>query len=117
MKHLKTITGILAGCYLFASCAMSYRPIDPPTLHYRDGDSSNFAYKFDVLAQTGNRKLAKKETKTQIRIVAVRIYNNTTQTLKYGTNYNIYAAHRVADILTPQEATANVKEIAPLYFL
>ena len=117
MKQAKTIACLLTACYLFASCAMSYRPINPPTLRYPQGDSDNFAYKYDVLSQTGNRKLAKKETKTQIRIVAVRIYNNTTQTLKYGANYNIYSGDRVADILAPQEATANVKEIAPLYFL
>lgn len=118
MNLLKTLVYLLVASCLFASCAMSYRPINPPALHYTQfGDSDNIAYKYDVLMQMGNRKLAKKETKWQIRVVAVKIYNNTGQTLHYGGNYTIYAGDRPADILPIPEVTSHIQEMVPTYLL
>ncbi len=39
----------------------------------------NYDYKSDVLAITGNKKYAKRERKSGINIIAVKITNNTTQ--------------------------------------
>jgi|SRR6185312_1643505 len=118
MNPSRTLACLIAVACLFSSCAMSYRPVNPPTLRYSQAsDSDNFAYKYDVLIQAGNRKLAKKELKTQIRIVAVKIYNNTTQTLRYGANYTIYAGQRVADILPIRDVTRNIQETVPTYLL
>lgn len=118
MKFLKTVASLLAVSCLFDSCAMSYRPINPPTLHYPQvTDSDNISYKYDVLMQRGDRKLAKKEMKNEIRVVAVKIYNNTTQTLHYGKNYTIFAGDRQADILTIPEVTKHIQETVPTYLL
>ncbi len=118
MHSIKTLIFLFVAPCLFFSCAASYKPIGPSTLNYTQySDTSNFSYKYDVLISSRNRKFAKKEFKTQIRIVAVKITNNTGQTLKYGVNYSIYSGNKTADILPIPEITRNIRETVPTYLL
>jgi hypothetical protein len=118
MHPLKTFIYLFVAPCLFFSCAASYKPIEPSRLNYtRYSDTSNFSYKYDVLILSGNRKFAKKEFLTQIRIVAVKITNNTGRPLKYGVNYNIYSGNKMADILPVPEITNHIRETVPTYLL
>ena len=103
---------------LFCSCAARYRAINPTAAHYSEIESnSNFTYKYNVLRQAGNKKLAKKEDKRNIRVVAVKIVNNTGQTLRYGQNYKIYAGTREALLLDPETASRAIRQTVPTYLL
>jgi hypothetical protein len=109
---------LLVISYLFSSCAASYKPINPSKLQYSQSDKNDtFQYKYDVLLWSNNKKFAKKELNTQIRIVAVKIYNGTGQTLKYGVNYKIYSDNKEVDILPIGEVTRHIRETVPTYFL
>lgn len=118
MNPLRIGVCLLVISYLFSSCAASYKPINPSKLHYPQSDQKDtFQYKYDVLLYSNNKKFAKKEIKTQIRIAAVKIYNNTGQTLKYGVNYKIFSDDREVDLLPIAEVTRHIKEIVPTYLL
>lgn len=62
---------------------------------------SIFSYQYDVIRRAGNRKMAKKETKAYMHVVAVKIYNNTGHTLQYGQNYKIYSGNTEVNLMEP----------------
>jgi hypothetical protein len=103
---------------IFASCAATYKRINPGNLKYpvleRD---SIFSYQYHVLRRAGNRKLAKKEDKAHMRVVAVKIYNNTGQTLEYRKNFRIYSGNTEVNLLGPIITSANIKQTAGLHLL
>ena len=101
---------------LVSSCASSYKAINPSSLNFPDGGAdSNFSYKYNVLKQANNKKLARKEDKTQIRVVAIKIINNTGKTLKYGYNYKIYSGNTEVPVLPISEVTSSINQSAPIY--
>ncbi|WP_431216249.1 hypothetical protein ACQ86N_17405 [Puia sp. P3] len=47
---MRSLPPLLALACLFSSCATSYKPIHPPSLHYPQGErNDSFQYKYDVL--------------------------------------------------------------------
>ena len=44
MNPYRTLACLIAAACLFASCAMSYRPVNPPALRYSQAWDSNGAY-------------------------------------------------------------------------
>lgn len=118
MTPLKTLIYPIIACYLFSSCAASYKPINPSRFQYPESSEGEmFSYKFDVLMQSNNRKFAKKEFKNQTYVVAVRINNSTDHSLKYGENYRIFSGDREVDILPTDIVTHNIRETVPTYLL
>jgi hypothetical protein len=103
---------------LFSSCAATYKGIKPAAIRYPAIDeAATFSYKYNVVKEARNKKLAKKEEKKQIRIVAIQIYNNTGRTLRYGQNYRFYAAGSVVPLIDPLTAAAALKQTVPTYLL
>jgi len=118
MFSTKTALFSIIIAALCSSCASSYKAINPSQLNYPESSpDANFSYKYNVLKQANNKKLAKKEDKTDIKIVAVKIVNNTGYTLKYGLNYKIYSGNQVVDILPTSEVAPFIKETVPAYLL
>ena len=115
MFNTKTALFSIIIAAFCSSCASSYKAINPSQLNYPESSADQtFSYKYNVLKQANNKKLAKKEDKTDIKIVAVKIVNNTGYTLKYGLNYKIYSGNQVLDILPTSEV---IKETVPAYLL
>ncbi|THU39751.1 hypothetical protein FAM09_14760 [Niastella caeni] len=115
IKRLNTVVAITIMA-LLTSCAASYKPVNPPMLRYQSiGDDSTFSYQYNVLAKARNRKLAKKEAKYGMRVVAVKIYNNTGQTLVYGTNFKIYSGNSEVRLLETDVATFRIRQVAPYH--
>jgi hypothetical protein len=103
---------------LCTSCASTYKSILPQHLDYPVIEKeSGFSYKYNVLKEAGNRKLAKKEDKARIRIVAIKLVNHTDRTLKYGSNFRILSGSREVTLLPPTAVTAAVKQTVPTYLL
>jgi hypothetical protein len=115
---MRSLPPLIAMACLFTSCAASYKPIHPPSLHYPQGDrNDSFQYKYDVLQLTRNKKFANKEFSNQIKVVAIKITNHTGQPLRYGTNYKIFSGDREADILPVGEVAKHIRESVPTYLL
>lgn len=73
-----------------SGCAASYRPVVPKNLSYPMASVSyggvSTSYLYDVLQYSGNIKYAKKEQKKGVRIVAVKITNNSGSPITLGQN-------------------------------
>lgn len=103
---------------IFCSCASSYKAVHPDNLNYTFPDSSQtFAYKYGVLAQARNKKYAKKEDQNHIRVIAIRIKNNSMQTLKYGYNFKIYSGAQEVELLPISAVTKSIRQAVPTYLL
>jgi hypothetical protein len=61
--------------------------------------------------------LAKKADKFDIRIVAIRIVNNSKRVLRYGYNFDFYSGDHKARMLEPDIVSATVKQNVPIYLL
>ena len=117
IKHLLRLI-FIAFIGIFTSCAATYKKINPRNLNYplTENDSA-FSYQYHVIRRAGNRKLAKKEDKARMRVVAVKIYNNTGQTLEYGKNFGIFTGNTEINLYSPAIASENIRQTAPLYLL
>lgn len=83
--HLKTIeiSLLLIFAFLLNSCASGYKKINPETINYSSRSIEKnifFEYKYDLL----ERKYKKKEAKNDIKIIAVKITNNSKNDLIFG---------------------------------
>jgi hypothetical protein len=109
----KPLIGLIAITIIliFTSCAATYKRINPPLVKYPAIDEAGtFSYQYDVIRRAGNKKLAKKELKAYMHVVAIKIYNNTGQTLEYGKNYKIFSGIHEAALLGPQITGDIVKQ-------
>ena len=114
--RLNLLAAIL--CLFFCSCAASYKPIMPSRVIYPSVENSDqFSYKYNVLRLAGNKKLAKKEDKFNVRIVAIRIVNTSNRVLRYGYNFDFYSGDYKARLLEPEVVTASLKQSVPIYLL
>lgn len=70
------------------SCASSYKTINPAELSYNSGNQTeevSIEYKYDLL----RKKYAKKEDKNDIRLVALKITNNTKDDLVFDRDLQL----------------------------
>lgn len=117
LKRTNLILLIIVGLIL-TGCAMSYQPINAPKLKYNVTDNQNgieLSYKYDVLQLKGNKKYAKSEDRIGVKLVAVKIVNNTDTTINLGTNTMIYAGNKPIDILTPYIFQNSIKQKSMAY--
>ncbi|RTY67714.1 hypothetical protein EKL97_12775 [Flavobacterium sp. LS1P28] len=85
---LTTIIFLLSIVILLNSCASGYKPIQPASLNYISNNTLHgvtLEYKYDLL----NKKYAKKETKKGLRLVAVKVKNNTEKDLVFGKDIKL----------------------------
>lgn len=76
--------GLLAAIIItLNSCAANYRMINPDKLSYNSNDRKNeilLEYKYDLLP----KKYAKKERRKDVRLVAIKITNNSENDITFG---------------------------------
>lgn len=105
---------------LLASCASSYKAITPESVNYRGVDNSkpiSFSYKYDVLRERGNKKYAKKESRKGVKVVAIRIENNSENSYVFGKDIKIHASGVPINILEPRAVLQQLKQSVPIYLL
>ena len=87
MKSLKIIL-LLSGVIVLGGCASSYKTINPQSLNYQStttDKSVTLDYKYNLL----DSRYAKKETKNKVRLVAVKIANNSGKDLVFGRDIKL----------------------------
>jgi hypothetical protein len=87
MKPLQSIF-LLCGVLILNSCASGYKPIQPTSLNYISNSSSNgvtLEYKYDLL----KKKYQKKESKNAVKLISVKIKNNTEKDLVFGKDIKL----------------------------
>ncbi len=77
-----------AALILLTNCASGYKLINPEQISYKSSHESEgvtLQYKYDLL----DKKYAKKEVKNDIKLVAIKIINNTNQDLTFGNDIKL----------------------------
>lgn len=82
------ICSLLLLILLFNSCASAYKNINPQTVNYASKTTEgniSLEYRYDLL----KKKYKKKETKNGIKLVAVKITNNTERDMVFGRDFKL----------------------------
>lgn len=120
MSYFKSLLFGIALLLVFTSCAASYKSINPESVRYNsspESDGISLSYQADVLGSAGNKKLAKKEDKFDVRVVAIKVTNNTGKHLNFSEDIDLLVGQRVVKSLHPKEVTSKVKQSTPSYLL
>lgn len=109
---------ILPLVIMFTGCASTYRPIYPQTINYtahemKDGVA--LSYKYDILRERGNKKYAKKEEKKGVKIVAVKVTNNTDSVINLGNDAVFYSGGNQLYPMEPLSVKNTIRQIVPGY--
>ena len=89
MKKMIKISSLLVFAMLLNSCACRYTKIKPETINYTSKSIENnilLEYKYDLLG----KKYKKKETKNNIKLIAVKITNNTEKEIVFGRDFKLF---------------------------
>ena len=104
----------------FMSCASSYKSISPETLEYHNhstNDKIDFAYHYDVLTESRNKKYAKHELKNALSLVAVKITNHTGHDINPMTDAVFYIDNNPAYFVDQRTTVKKIKQGVPIYLL
>lgn len=96
MRKLINISLALTFILLFSSCAQGYYNINPTKIAYNASnnfDAIDISYRYDVLSERGNNKIAKKEKKHDIKLLAVKITNNSDKVINIGSNAAFFSGN------------------------
>ncbi len=114
MRIIK-IAFLLIGIILLTSCASGYRTIEPKTINYISNNESQdvkLEYKYDLL----RRKYAKKELKKGVKLVAIKISNNSDRDLMIGDDIRLtYGSGIDVVVMDPNQVFVKLKQSPASY--
>jgi hypothetical protein len=110
----KVCLGILSA-FILTSCASGYKEISPKSLNYASKSIENnvlLEYKYDLL----DKKYKKKETKNEVRLISVKITNNTEKDLVFGKDLQlVYEDKSSLSILSTEKLYKELKQSPASY--
>lgn len=114
MKIIK-ITFLFIAFASLIGCASGYKMIKPNTINYVSTNESKgvkLEYKYDLL----DKKYAKKEIKKGVKLVAVKITNNSDKDLMFGSDIKLtYENEKEIIILEREKVFKTLKQIPATY--
>jgi hypothetical protein len=113
---------ILAGLMMMvSSCAKKYRAINPTRIDFYERSyptyQLDFDYKYDMLKLNGNRKLSKKESRKNFRLVAIKITNNNDFSLNVRNDIQFMAYGQPMQLMPTQLLYNKLKQRSLFYAL
>jgi hypothetical protein len=117
---MKNWLGLFIVTLYISGCASSYNMIMPPMLSYPNksvSDSVSLYYCYKILEESDNRKYARKERKSGIKVVAVKIVNNSTRAVSFKNNLQLFAG---SGLVLPKDNTLiyyDLKQSVPSYMV
>lgn len=114
IAKILTLTSII----VLTGCAAVYQPINPQSLSYTSldlQDGIGFSYKYDVLRERGNKRYAKKEFLNRIKLIAVKVTNNSDTVINIGKNAAFYSDQHQVLPIDPMQVKETIKQIVPSY--
>jgi len=111
---------MLAFIFFFSWCAQSYYALKPGKIIYNA--STNFEaitlnYRYDILREKGNKKLSKKEKRNNVKLVAVKITNNTDKVINIGNNAAFFNGGTMIFPMDAMSTKNALKQFFPGYIL
>lgn len=117
---MKNLVALWVTGLCLSGCATSYNMIMPPMLSYPDktvSDSVSFYYRYNVLEESDNRKYARREQKSGVKILSVKVVNNSAKTISFKNNLQLFDGSR---LVLPKDNTLvyyDVKQSVPSYLV
>lgn len=109
MKLIKFILLLLITA-LSTSCASGYKPVEPETLKFGSSDvvdNVKMEYKYNLL----KKKYEKKQKKKNIKVVVVKITNNSERDLMFGSDITLaYSNGKEVNIAENDRVFAELKQ-------
>lgn len=108
---------VFALLLLFSNCASPYRVPESSGLNYisnTSNDGLQLFYKYDVL----EKKYAKKELRSGIKVVGLKIVNNSQSHYTFGENLILeYSNGKRVQLVPPETAFKKLKQGSAIYLL
>jgi hypothetical protein len=82
-----------------------------------DTDGLEVNYKYGILREMGNKKYAKKESRRNIRVVALEVTNLTDAPINFKDDVEIFSGDRQILLMEPEQIKHGIRQVAPLYLL
>jgi len=116
MIKLTKILSLFAILILLTSCASGYKKVNPTSLNYISKSFTNdvvLEYKYDLL----ENKYKKKEEKSKIKMVAVKITSNSDKDLVFGNNLQLVYENGNSVLLLENEKVYTTVKQSPASYL
>lgn len=120
MRKFFQYSFMLAIIILFSGCAQSYYALNPSKIGYtvsNEFEDITLSYRYDILNEKGNKKISKKEKKNNVKVVAVKITNNTNRVLNIGNNAAFFNGNSLIYPMDAMSAKNNIKQSVPSHLL
>ncbi len=115
MKKMIKISTLLVFAILLNSCASGYKKINPETLNYISKSFEGeilLEYKYDLL----DKKYKKKEINNNVRLIAVKITNNSNKEVVFGRDFKLtYENGNEVNLITPDNLFKTIKQSPASY--
>ncbi len=115
MIKITRIGLLLIFAILLNSCACGYKKIDPKTTYYASKSIDNnvlLEYKYDLL----HKKYKKKETRNEVKLIAVKITNNTEKDLIFGIDLKLtYSNGNEINLIETEKLFKTIKQSPASY--
>ncbi|MBD0830609.1 hypothetical protein [Aestuariibaculum sediminum] len=108
---------VVVTCLTLTNCASRYKPLNPSTVNYvsqTENKNLKLEYRYSLL----EKKYAKKEIKKGVKLVALKVTNNSDKTIVFGQDATLnYANGTPVTILNTEETFKSLKQHSALYLL
>jgi hypothetical protein len=112
---------ILSLSLLLTNCASFYHAVHPDKISYPPTvnitDKLDLTYRYDVLKDAGNKKFVNSERKRNLKIVAVKLTNNSDTTINISKDVSFYCGGSKIALLSPIETKSKIQQSWPAYGL
>jgi len=118
MKNLVLKGLAAAGLFLLIGCASTYKEINPSTIKFSLNDTQEgigLSYRHDILMDIGNSDYAKKEYKSGIKLVAVKLTNNTDSVLNIRRDLEFFSGPNPVTLMDPKTVMPLLHQMTPAY--
>lgn len=111
---------MIIAIVLLYSCASTYKTISPERLNYTSNnldDGILFSYKYDALFESRNKKYAKHEEKENIKLLAIKITNNTGNKINIVNDAIFFAGDKPIAPMASSVIIDELEQNTPIYLL
>jgi hypothetical protein len=115
MKIIK-ITLLFIAISTLTNCASAYKMIEPKSINYistNETDNVKLEYKYDLL----DKKYAKKELKKEVKLVAIKITNNSEKDIMFGGDAKLTYANGTEIYVMENEKVFKTLKQSPASYL
>jgi len=118
MKNLISQFLIIISFLVLCGCAATYKNVNPPSINYSSHDLQDgisLSYRYDILREKGNTKYAKKEDNKGVKLIAIKLTNNTDSVINVNKDLVFYSGSNAVIPMDPLAIKNTIKQVVPGY--